>query len=249
MKKSTIWIIAVIMGFSFLALLFLQFSYVEEMVKMKKGNIALPNGLTFPLLVANNTANVSPDVLRKLLKLANEGAVILLGEPTKHAFGLTDYPSADIETQKLVRQLWGGLDGKEYTFRNIGDGRVYYGVKPEAILKDLAIAPDFQAEFLPEQVTRPVSYLHRQDDHGNDLRGKAEIIIAKHRKGATDMVVLKFAKEYTRFENPDTSSLRSSQHPDDGGGEIRGSRMNGTSGDFPPNDMPFEAPTDEGAVF
>ncbi len=36
MKKSTIWTIAVIMGFSFLALLFLQFSYVEEMVKMKK---------------------------------------------------------------------------------------------------------------------------------------------------------------------------------------------------------------------
>ena len=36
MKKSTIWAIAFIMGFSFLALLFLQFSYVEEMVKMKK---------------------------------------------------------------------------------------------------------------------------------------------------------------------------------------------------------------------
>ena len=36
MKKSTIWAIAVIMGISFLILLFLQFSYVEEMVKMKK---------------------------------------------------------------------------------------------------------------------------------------------------------------------------------------------------------------------
>ena len=36
MKKSTIWTIAVIMGVSFLALLFLQFSYVDEMVKMKK---------------------------------------------------------------------------------------------------------------------------------------------------------------------------------------------------------------------
>ena len=36
MKKSTIWAIACIMGFSFLALLYLQFSYVEEMVKMKK---------------------------------------------------------------------------------------------------------------------------------------------------------------------------------------------------------------------
>ena len=36
MKKSTIWTIAIIMGFSFLALLVLQFSYIEEMVKMKK---------------------------------------------------------------------------------------------------------------------------------------------------------------------------------------------------------------------
>ena len=36
MRKSTIWMIACIMGFSFLALLTLQFSYVEEMVKMKK---------------------------------------------------------------------------------------------------------------------------------------------------------------------------------------------------------------------
>ena len=36
MKKSTIWTIAVVMGFSFLGLLFLQLSYIEEMVKMKK---------------------------------------------------------------------------------------------------------------------------------------------------------------------------------------------------------------------
>jgi len=36
MKKSTIWIIAVVMGFSFLGLLFVQLSYIEEMAKMKK---------------------------------------------------------------------------------------------------------------------------------------------------------------------------------------------------------------------
>ena len=36
MKKSTIWLIAIVMGFSFLGLLFLQLSYVEQMVKMKK---------------------------------------------------------------------------------------------------------------------------------------------------------------------------------------------------------------------
>ena len=36
MKKSTIWIIATIMGLSFLGLLFLQLSYIEQMAKMKK---------------------------------------------------------------------------------------------------------------------------------------------------------------------------------------------------------------------
>ena len=36
MKKKTIWTIAIIMGFSFLALLYLQLSYIQEMVTMKK---------------------------------------------------------------------------------------------------------------------------------------------------------------------------------------------------------------------
>ena len=36
MKKKTIWTISVIMGLSFLALLFLQIKYIEEMARMKK---------------------------------------------------------------------------------------------------------------------------------------------------------------------------------------------------------------------
>ena len=36
MKKSTIWIIAAVMGFSFLGLLYVQFGYIEEMAKMKQ---------------------------------------------------------------------------------------------------------------------------------------------------------------------------------------------------------------------
>lgn len=36
MKRSTIWTIAIVMGFSFLGLLFMQLSYIEDMAKMKK---------------------------------------------------------------------------------------------------------------------------------------------------------------------------------------------------------------------
>ena len=37
MKKSTIWILGVVMALSFLSLLYLQVSYIEEMVKMRRG--------------------------------------------------------------------------------------------------------------------------------------------------------------------------------------------------------------------
>ena len=35
MKKSTIWILGSVMGLSFLSLLYLQISYIEEMVRMR----------------------------------------------------------------------------------------------------------------------------------------------------------------------------------------------------------------------
>ena len=36
MKRSTIWIVSVIIGVSFLGLLLLQMRYIEQMVKMRK---------------------------------------------------------------------------------------------------------------------------------------------------------------------------------------------------------------------
>ena len=37
MKKSTIWILGVVMALSFYSLLYLQVSYIEEMVMMRRG--------------------------------------------------------------------------------------------------------------------------------------------------------------------------------------------------------------------
>ena len=51
-------------------------------------------------------------------------------------------------------------------------------------------------------IHRPEYYHIYSDDKGNDLHGKAQIIIAKHRKGAVDDVLLNFKGQFTRFEDP-----------------------------------------------
>ena len=60
-----------------------------------------------------------------------------------------------------------------------------------------------------EQDADIVCFIHRQDYYnksgkdaeGNDIRGLAEFIVAKHRSGATDTVDLRFVSQYARFEN------------------------------------------------
>lgn len=88
-------------------------------------------------------------------------------------------------------------------------------------------------------VHRPEYYHIFQDDKGRDLHGMAQIIIAKHRKGATGDVLLTFKGEFTRFQNPENEKGPEPQGPN---GEIIGSRMNDPLSDdasFPPPDMPF----------
>ena len=54
MKKSTIWILGIVMGLSFLSLLYLQVSYIEEMMKTRKEQ--------FDSAVRNSLDQVSKDV-------------------------------------------------------------------------------------------------------------------------------------------------------------------------------------------
>ena len=92
-----------------------------------------------------------------------------------------------------------------------------------------------------EQDADMVIFLHRPEYYGLpqsedgsiDYRGKAEVIISKHRKGAVGIIMMDFKGEYTRFENPEDNRI--GHRPPTDGGEIIGSSM---------NDMPFPPPTD-----
>lgn len=86
-------------------------------------------------------------------------------------------------------------------------------------------------------VHRPEYYKLYQDSEGRDLHGMAQIIIAKHRKGATGDVLLTFKGEYTRFENPEDRRLSKKKRATVAG-EIVGSKINGDNDPFGMGDEP-----------
>ena len=83
-------------------------------------------------------------------------------------------------------------------------------------------------------VHRPEYYHIFQDDKGRDLHGMAEIIIAKHRKGATGDVLLNFRGEFTRFENPEEGRITANANAEAGNqGQFLESKINGNDGPAP----------------
>ena len=115
-----------------------------------------------------------------------------------------------------------------------------------------------------EQDADMVCFIHRPEYYkiytsadGTDLRGLAEIIIAKHRNGAVGDVRLRFIGQYTRFENADDNRI---PPPGEGGGVMRGSSMNAPIGapsvppppsvmDMPVQGNPFDAPANDSVPF
>ena len=82
-------------------------------------------------------------------------------------------------------------------------------------------------------IHRPEYYhLYSDDKTGKDLRGLGQIIVAKHRNGATDEIWLRFRNKFAKFQNeddlyddsdttplpqPGEVSIKSSMRPGQGG--------------------------------
>ena len=81
-------------------------------------------------------------------------------------------------------------------------------------------------------IHRPEYYKLYDDGNGKDLRGLGQIIVAKHRNGATDEIWLRFIGKYTRFQNEDAAFDESLYAETQYNTQTRTSRM---------NSMPMEA--------
>ena len=129
MKKSTIWTIAVVMGLSFLGLLYVQISYIEEMAQMKQEQ--LDESVTRSLYQASHNLEMN-ETLRYLEKDVN------------------DVERRAYTQDSLVVDGIGGKVQEHHEFSvSADDGTVYsafelktYAIKPPSIPKAIIMKTD-----------------------------------------------------------------------------------------------------------
>jgi hypothetical protein len=111
----------------------------RRMIVKKNGRTGLANGPDYALLRVSHQGTMTLARLKKLRELLLAGAHVL-AEPPQSTPGLEGLPQADIELKQLVAELWGTRGETE---RRIGQGRLYSGQEPAAILEKQKIPADF----------------------------------------------------------------------------------------------------------
>ena len=137
-----------------------QFDYInaeviERDLFVKDGLLTLPHGTQYRILVLPKLETMRPELLAKIKKLIEDGAVVLGPAPKRSPSG-ESFPTADRQVKKLADELWSGLDGRSVKAVKRGKGELLFGMTMEEALKHIGCVPDcgFPAD-------APVLYGHR----------------------------------------------------------------------------------------
>jgi len=134
---------------------------ILERLSVKDGKLALPDGMTYNVLLLPERTDITLEVLKKIEKLVNEGAIVCGPKPAK-ATGLSGYPESDKEVKLIADKLWGDCDGKNIVENSCGKGKVFWGKPIKDILAEMNVPPDFG--FTSNQDSAQIDYIHRKTD-------------------------------------------------------------------------------------
>ena len=70
-----------------------------ERVKVKNGDLVLPDGMSYHMLVLPKLETMRPELLKKISELVKEGITILGPAPLRSP-SLQNYPAADVQVKK-----------------------------------------------------------------------------------------------------------------------------------------------------
>ncbi len=140
-------------------------------LSVRDGRIALPDGMTYRLMVLPDRKSMPLEVVLRLKELVGAG-MTLIGPKPEQTPGLADYPACDRQLRSEVDDLWGDCDGRAVKEHPFGKGRVVWGVTPREILTHAGVLPDFEHDGKEDTF---LDWIHRSD-------GSREIFFVVNRK-------------------------------------------------------------------
>ncbi len=121
---------------------FLNAEVLLQRLRVRDGQLSLPHGVAYRLLVLPDQDTMRPAVLRRIHELLRAGATVV-GPPPSRSPSLQHYPASDQEVARLARDLWGPHPGPAGE-RGVGRGRLVWGRPLAEVLAAAHVPPDFQ---------------------------------------------------------------------------------------------------------
>lgn len=187
-------------------------------LSVKDGQLVLPHGTSYRILVLPKKETMRPELLKKIEELVAQGAVILGSAPSKSP-SLEGYPNADLEVQQLAQKLWGDSSGKKHPY---GKGMVLEHMELSEALSLLKATPDFLTDnkdihykdrtvgnkeiyFLANSSAKSVDFRatfrvnHLQPELWDPLNGEVRVLPEFETAGDATVVPLKLAAAGSAF--------------------------------------------------
>jgi alpha-L-rhamnosidase len=111
-------------------------------LEVKNGQLALPHGQTYAVLVLPPDWRMSLPVLKKIEYLVKNGATVV-GPRPQRTYGLARQTTDEPALAALAARLWGRANGRTVTENRYGRGQVVWGRPVAQVLQSLGLGPDF----------------------------------------------------------------------------------------------------------
>ena len=162
------------------------------------GRITLASGMSYRLLVLQQSRAMTPAVARKIRDLVRDGATVIGDRPVISP-SLENYPACDGEVKKLAAETWGDCDGVKVNEHRLGRGKVICGRPFEQIFKAAGLAPDF--DFSTKSPDTAINYIHRS------CAGAEIYFLANWSTPCEATCSFRVAGRQPEFWNPDTGRI------------------------------------------
>ncbi len=120
-----------------------DFINAEVLIKarVKDGDIVLPSGKKYRLLVLPELETMRPGLLDKIERLISDGANVYGPAPVRSP-SMAGFPDSDEDVLLLSGNIWGNAGGSKTVDREYGEGHIYNGMELKEVFSKISLEPD-----------------------------------------------------------------------------------------------------------